>query len=497
MGVYIHKRCDVMANPKRSAIPESVKKKRALSVRKHAAGPDRRKIKVSLKDLPKARGNVGARNPRVLAIRQLLILHPDYPIQSLQDRPLKYLMMEAFKIKSDAAYQAMFDPKSGSPLYQGLLHATRKLARSRPRLHRGFLPILELDPGGKTGANPPYCAGRVLTGSLSTKIHNKTFEFMNQTDTRNNGLEFNDPQQGCLANCWLIAALSSVAWAETNGYPRKLARTPAALQIPPSDKWPTKKPIATSQAFWLDQSGDAYYARLNPKRPQEEKYEIWVPYYEKCFASFINHQTSDQWDPNNPSPVYNNLNYGSTAWALTNITATPYNLTNTLNYFDPAGGADNIAGMIEVMRSNINPNGGLPTNNGDMLVANRPAVADSYLSDNPKIPGCVPAIANQAKYNNGNPVAYNCPGLAANHSFSILGLYKENNTMYVILRNPWASYANSADFSPELQGCLAKGVNKLQAFAGTAKIPDTGAEGIFGLDSLTFMRYFQTFYWVT
>jgi hypothetical protein len=69
--------------------------------------------------------------------------------------------------------------------------------------------------------------------------------------------------------------------------------------------------------------------------------------------------------------------------------------------------------------------------------------------------------------------------------------------MYVILRNPWASYANSADFSPELQGCLAKGVNKLQAFAGTAKIPDTGAEGIFGLDSLTFMRYFQTFYWVT
>jgi hypothetical protein len=483
-----------MAPVKRSAIAQSGKKKETFSVRKNATKTEQLKERISIKDLPKARGNIGARNPRVLAIRKLVHGNPDIDIHSLRELSLRDLMKKAFKLKSDTAYERMFDPKYGSPIYYGILHATMKLARSRPKLHREILPFLQRDPGGKTGELPPYCAGRSIAGDVSTSVHGHAFEYVNLTDKRNNGLEFNDPQQGCLANCYLIAALSSVAWAEWNGYGKKLARTVAGLQIPPSDKWPTKQPLATTQEFWLDQYGDLFYARLNPKRPQippEEKYEIWVPYYEKCFASFKQHELSP-FVQNVAKPSYDGLSFGSTAWALKNITATPFNLENTVKYFGPVGGPDDVAGMIEKIRSNINPDSGLP-GNGTLLVAKRPAIADTYGSA-----GVVPSIANQARYNSGNPVAYNSPGIPANHSFSILGLYQENNIMYVVLRNPWAIAGDPASFPLELQGCLARTVNALPTFAANANnIPDAGAEGIFGLDNLTFMRYFQTFYWAT
>jgi hypothetical protein len=82
--------------------------------------------------------------------------------------------------------------------------------------------------------------------------------------------------------------------------------------------------------------------------------------------------------------------------------------------------------------------------------------------------------------------------MPANHTFTIMGVYQTGGVQYVILRNPWGHSGNSADFSGALRGHLAANLTTLPAPLGTTNL---GNEGIFGLDSQAFMRYFEEFGW--
>jgi len=490
MGVYIHKRCDVMANPKRSAIPESVKKKKESSITRNPARPGTINNKISLRILNRVRANVGARNPRVIAIRKILIMNPEEDIHSFLDLNLKYLMMKAFKITSEAAYQAMFDPKSGSPIYYGLYDATRKLAKSKPQFYRESLPFLKSVHSGKTGAIPDFCQNLHISGGLSTTPIGRNPIYTNTSKPVNGGFEFNDPVQGCLADCWLIAAISSVAWAASNNaqFTNYLAKPLKVLPINNS----SRRPISTftSQAFWLDQTGNPYYARLNANKiiNKDVNYEIWPCHYEKAYALFYNLNSTYPFTTND-TPTYSVLSFGSAYKALTEITGIPFTWINTVDYLGTTADQDNITGMINLIRTNACD--GTDLVNKTLLPTIRPTVADTYLTaESPKY---VPLVANNKANYVPLTVAYNCAGISANHTYSILGLYKDGEDTYVVLRNPWGFAGDSASFNSDLQKNLATSLTSLPS---PGNVTNTGAEGIFGLKVLTFMRYFQKLGWV-
>jgi hypothetical protein len=436
------------------------------------------------------RANIRARNPLALAKQKLLSLNQSCSftgtnLRVLLERAFGYLGLE---------YEQMFDPINGSPVYYGLYRETAALAASSSDLRYGrFLRKIKEDQTQGPGEIPPDCADLVISENQAVTIGGSPLQYRDTSaNLPNNGLEFNDPVQGCVADCWFISALSSVALAETTANPaiKKIARTlPVYVCPPPNPSWATKKSISTSMAFYTNQEGTRpFYGHLNPNKLRPEFYESWVSFYEKCFASYYQQNRT----PTNGAfltidkPIYSSLNYKDAFGALADITGrivTTELAGATKDYFGVNGAPDNDAGIIEKIRKNAC---GAPLDpNGVFLPVKKPAVAHTYFSVTE-----VPALAQRPQY--GAAVAYNCAGLPANHAFSILGLYQKNDIKYVILRNPWGHSGNTGSFSGELQGSLATSLNSL-VWTTKINIANPGIEGIFGLSSITFMRYFAEF----
>jgi hypothetical protein len=502
MGVYFHKRCDAMANPKRSAIPKSMEKKEAFSSSEHTTEPDpnKKRKRNRLEDMVPSRKNVGARNPFVIALHKIALTGKKVIQPSVKHRfspaDLEKLMKEAFGDNA-VAYKDLFNPKSGSPVYYGIAHATRKLARSMPELHKQFLSPSGPDVAGE-GAPPDFCADLTRSKDPSPMPRGLPAVYVNAVPEKNQGLEFNDPVQGCLADCWLIAPISSVAWAETNGYPpspavKKLARSivpppnpPPPFLYPPWVTTATKRSITTSTDFYLDQNLDPYYCRTNNIMLKLHPlcYAMWGPFYEKCFASYYQQKRMWPWNTIN-NPDYNVLNYGSEYDALADLTGKIVSSSTSAKTLDYFGTPDNDAGMIELIRRKACNGDSIP-DESKFLATNKPMVACTYY-DNTYIPG----EANDPQKNYTPLIAaYNCGGISANHVYSVLGLYQKNNIKYVVLRNPWGFAGTQEWFGPYLKDQMVN----IPAFD---YIVNPGAEGIFGLHSITFMRYFEKFGWVT
>lgn len=446
----------------------------------------------------KRRANVGARNPMVIAKRKIMSMqiHDIEELLDLSYSPenLRKLMGTAF----NKEHELLFDPQYGSPVYYGLYAVTKRLSKSQPDSeHYGEsnLKLIEKVPG-KAGPAPDYCNNRQRSEGQVSTIDGKPILYRDTTevDPTNYGLEFNDPVQGCVADCWLIAALSSVAVVETRVNPadRRLEEDGPPIKVSPPSYFTTRYDITTSTEFYTDQYGiTAYYGHLKKKKKANGTtyYKGWAPYYEKCFANYYKLNRNPPFVQNN-NPDYGAINFGDPFAALEDITGKEAtdNTFNTASYFRTGGTADDVSGMITKIRTGACGGLGLSPN-GVVLFTKRPAVAITYFSAT-----SVPNLANRnvAPYKYGDPVTYDCEGIAANHTFSILGLYQKDGIKYVVLRNPWGFGGGTASFSTRLQGSLA---TTLTSLPDPWNVADTGAEGIFGLNVLTFMRYFKTFGW--
>jgi hypothetical protein len=484
---------------------------------------------------PDFRANIGVRNPFIIARRLAKPAERNELNAAKTPEDLKTVISEIFERSKDLTYQELFDPKSGSPLYYGMYTKTKNLSnnyrlswadrsilRNEKELaknvdfYTGFyehcLQFLKKDPG-KVGAEPSFCAAAQKSSAQYSKIKTRNSQYRNTTlPNVNDGLEFNDPAQGCIADCWLISALSSIAWAEqVAGFPKKLSRTanqPSFWAFDPQGQW-KRYLIPVNPAYYLDgpdpqppfpDNREPYYARTNPYMDRYIFYESWGPCYEKACAAFWERNKQPPFPNPVDNPDYGRMNYNSPLQALMDITGLSY--TNSTFYTSnwlpvPQPPPYDVSIVDKLLNDICGSTGFDPFKSEEFFWARRPAVAYTYYSDT-----YVPPSANYPNF--PDTVTYDCAGMAANHAFSILGVYQERNdgiiSQFVVLRNPWGDAGEQGDFDANLQNALATRLQQAINASGIASkiiyYTNLGEEGIFAFRSDYFMRYFEAFGWV-
>ena len=253
--------------------------------------------------------------------------------------------------------------------------------------------------------------------------------------------EFNDPIQGDVANCYLIAALSAVAWADPYSIVhRNRATGPGetdrvnAIQFYSkggSHDAPTAMVEVTDKTL-VDRFNNAIYCHSN------DNGEIWPAVYEKAFAKWSTRDSTDQ-------PDITQTAFGDPGSAMAKIT------NKTANYYYPASLTPDE--ILAVVRSNsvsfktINP-----------MTAWTPASGPPFAGSN----------------------------IVANHAYTILGWAFWHDKSYIVLRNPWGVTEPA-------------GLNTLQGlvsfFDGSfwRPIDTTPNDGVFALDVNAFKTFFSGF----
>ena len=168
-------------------------------------------IRTPLEIPSEGRANIGARNPLTVAMHKLEKMHQ---VVMFSGTNLKTMLETAF---SELPYEKMFDPKYASPLYFGLYRATRRLAERSPDTGRYAEALQKIKAEPQPGEEVAgQCQNLIKSANPATTLGGKPLQYRDTAaGLTNNGLEFNDPMQGCVADCWFIAAITAVALAET------------------------------------------------------------------------------------------------------------------------------------------------------------------------------------------------------------------------------------------------------------------------------------------
>ncbi len=264
------------------------------------------------------------------------------------------------------------------------------------------------------------------------------------------------PVQGALGDCWLIAAMASVAWTHSQLISERTRRENIVGAVDPGDAdlfFELTDVLTIPVLFftitipfvfklWIGErlpqsaGGGAIYARSSVAG------ENWPAEIEKAVAVWRSGGNADY--PR--SSDYAHLNGGDPAWAV-------HILMGGQPWYHWAD-ADDTWSTIRAHCSG--------QRTSDPLVAWTWGSSD----DSP------------------NKVDYGDAQIVANHAYSILGTWETNNRQYVILRNPWGWYEAT-----------------LNTHAGTWTTPESWGNanltlpgnGVFALEIHTFREYFMGF----
>jgi len=264
------------------------------------------------------------------------------------------------------------------------------------------------------------------------------------------------PVQGALGDCWLIAAMASVAWTHSQLISERTRRENLVGAVDPgnADLYFELTDVLTIPVLfftitipfvfqqWIGErlpqstGGGAIYARSSVPG------ENWPAEIEKAVAVWRSGGNADY--PR--SSDYAHLNGGDPAWAV-------HVLKGGQPWYHWADADD----TWSTIRSHCS---GQRTS--DPLVAWTWGSSD----DSP------------------NKVDYGGANIVANHAYSILGTWETNNRQYVVLRNPWGWYEAT-----------------LNTHAGTWATPESWGnanltlpgDGVFALEIHTFREYYMGF----
>lgn len=258
--------------------------------------------------------------------------------------------------------------------------------------------------------------------------------------------ELTDPIQGSLANCYFIAAMSSIACSR----PYAIANV-----IRPSAPGDEESPIHRF-VFYKEGTGAGETIEVSERIPvvqgsrnwryarSRDVGETWPAVMEKAFGKWKTSNTTD-------FPDYGPMAYGDPVMATAQIVRGTRHYRATNNHT-----GDELYGFVRA-----NSLGGRTFN---------PMVAWTY------------------GYPAGSPgaVAYQQARIVGNHAYSILGWAFQNNTPYIVLRNPWGTHEAKVDV---LSGTwTSSNVYVTQVALNT--------DGIFAMKANTFKQYFAGLGWV-
>jgi hypothetical protein len=264
------------------------------------------------------------------------------------------------------------------------------------------------------------------------------------------------PVQGGLGDCWLIAALSAVAWTRPELINEKLRRENiqgdvdgghAGFRFDLTDVLnipflfftitiPWVFPIWTNADVPQSTYGGYIYASSSVPK------ETWPAVIEKAFAVWRSGGNADF--PS--SSDYAHLNGGDCAWAC-------HVLTGAAAWYHWADADDTWSTLMA------------NCSNGR---ANTPLVAWTWGSSD----------------DSPDKVDYAGANLVANHCYSILGTFETNKRQYVILRNPWGYHEGTLN--------VYTGPWSSQEYWGTATLNLPG-NGVFAEEIHVFRQYFMGF----
>lgn len=266
-------------------------------------------------------------------------------------------------------------------------------------------------------------------------------------------VQFTDPIQGSLADCYFIAALASVAWAN----PLLISQRPA----PKGQAGKFSDSTAADAISFFDSGGrhDVSATELLPQvngswiyaRADDTK-ELWPGVYEKAFAMWKTGTTSEQ-------PDMTKINYGDTVRAgvsLTNGSGSYFPTSDVITLPFGLGSFDLVSAdqIWQTVRAHS-----LGCRTFHPMMAWTPGKAPAGLD-------------------------YGSAHIVLNHAYSILGWDYQNGTEYIVLRNPWGWYEAT-----------------LNVLAGTWTAYDVtfwrstplSSAGVFAISAETFKQYYQGF----
>jgi hypothetical protein len=268
----------------------------------------------------------------------------------------------------------------------------------------------------------------------------------------NDPVQFSDPIQGGLADCYFIAALASTACAHPllisqrpapTGQPGKCANTTAADAISFFDS-NGRRDVSTTELL-PQLNGIWIYARADDPK------ELWPGVYEKAFAIWKIGTTSEQ-------PDMTLINYGdpvAAAVALTNGAGSYFPTSEIMEL--PLIGSLDVVTADQIWQTVRSHSLGMRTLHP--MMAWTPGSASAGLD-------------------------YGSAQIVLNHAYSVLGWDYRNGTKYIVLRNPWGTYEATLDV---LSGTWS-------AHDATSWRSTTLSDaGIFAITAETFKQYFQGF----
>jgi hypothetical protein len=261
----------------------------------------------------------------------------------------------------------------------------------------------------------------------------------------NETAEFFDPVQGAVANCYYIAALSAIAWAQPYRIAQQTRATGMAQKqffnrisfYKPDTNGQLDREVEVTDTVPKNSWGGFIYARSS------ETDESWPAIYEKAFAKLKTGTSTDH-------PDITATGWGDCVWATAQLTG------GSRAYYDTAGRtADQ---LWHLLRSNCLS-----------YRTFRPMTAWTYGSgvDAP------------------DPVNYSTAQVVGSHCYTVLGWAYRNCKRYILLRNPWGNTEATV-------GSLDATVSAYDV-SWWRPISLKDVDGTFAMEIGTFKRYFAGF----
>ena len=354
---------------------------------------------------------------------------------------------------ADTVTESLRKVSSGSELVAGTIQTQRAVELSTAERLTALSSATFVEAGKALGhldrdylILPPEWLQQLLS-DLDFGMHGEFFV---------DGPTATSPVQGGLGDCWLIAAMASVAWTHSQLISERTRRQniPGSVDAGDADLYFELTDQLTIPVLfftitipfvfklWIGErlpqstGGGAIYARSSVAG------ENWPAEIEKAVAVWRSGGNADY--PR--SSDYAHLNGGDPAWAV-------HILMGGQPWYHWADAND----TWSTIRAHCS---GQRTS--DALVAWTWGSSD----DSP------------------NKVDYGDAHIVANHAYSILGTWETNNRQYVILRNPWGWYEATLNTHP--------GTWATPESWGNANLTLPG-NGVFALEIHTFREYFMGF----
>lgn len=384
-------------------------------------------------------------------------------------------------------YEELFDPKFGSPLYAGLKLSGTSLVRAslndikvvteRDLLTPDLSILKRLQDLKGVGvddlSNVPVKSAWLTTGRLNLQltipaldksltnliITKPIFDLVLRGNDPNSAptewtppntswkdvgdfmrdvSDYDDPIQGAVGDCWLIAALASVAWATPQFIIHKPVRTGEndahANQLTFYSKGGSHDAatgtVQVTDSLVVNASNSVVYCRSRTTA------QMWPSLYEKAFAKWSVGNTSDK-------PDITALAGGDPAKATAQLTN-----RKALYYATASSTADALWGVVR-------------------------AHSLSYKTIDP-----------MTAWTYGSGSMYDNSSIVANHAYSVLGWAAVGDKHYIILRNPWG-YLEPNGAGNTLQGLLSFFDSSFWRWINMAS-----NDGVFALEAGAFKMYF-------